>query len=271
MASGIDHLVIAVPDVDAAALELEERIGLRATGGGRHEGMGTRNRIAWLADGSYLELIGVEDPDDARRWPVGAAAAEALAARGGGLACYALVEDDLEARVAELRAAGSSISPAVAGSRRRPDGELVEWWTAAPERIALPEGVPFLIRHAYTGAEWGPEAVAARAAIPHPLPAPVTLARLDLASEDPPAQAARYAHELGLEFRAVADLAVGIIGPHVVRLVRSREMEVPAAVTLRAPVEVPGSATAFGLRIAIEPVSAPVPVVERADTETRRG
>jgi hypothetical protein len=113
--------------------------------------------------------------------------------------------------------------------------------------------------------------VAARAAIPHPLPAPVTLARLDLASEDPPAQAARYAHELGLEFRAVADLAVGTIGPHVIRLVRSREMEVPAAVTLHAPVEVPGSATAFGLRIAIEPVSAPVPVVERADTETRLG
>jgi hypothetical protein len=264
MASRIDHLVIAVPDVDAAALELEERIGLRATGGGRHEGMGTRNRIAWLADGSYLELIAVEDRDDAGRWPVGAAAVEALAGHGGGLACYALVEDDLDARVAELRAAGSSISPAVAGSRRRADGELVEWWTAAPERIALPEGVPFLIRHASTGSEWGPEAMAARAAIPHPLPSPVTLARLDLASDDPPAQAARYEHELGLGFRAVADLAVGSIGPHVVRLIRSPEMEVPAAVTLRAPVQVPASAAVFGLRMAIEPVSTPAPVGERA-------
>lgn len=270
MASQIDHLVIAVPDIEAAATELEERIGLRATGGGRHEGMGTRNRIAWLADGAYLELIAVEEHDAALRWPVGAAAAGALATSGAGLACYALVENDLDARVAELQAAGSSIGPAVPGSRRRPDGELVEWWTAAPERIGLPDGVPFLIRHAYAGAEWGPDAMAARASIPHALPSPVTLSRLDLATEDPPALASRYERELGLEFRTVADLAVCSVGPHVIRLVRSREMEVPAAVTLRAPVEVPGSAMAFGLRIAIEPISAQLPAEERADTEIRR-
>ena len=78
MIRGIDHLVIACADPDAAARELEEAIGIAATGGGRHVGRGTFNRIAWLADGSYLELIGVDDRDAAMQQPVGAAAVRAL-------------------------------------------------------------------------------------------------------------------------------------------------------------------------------------------------
>ena len=38
MASGIDHLVIAVNDPDAAAAELTETVGLAFTAGGRHVG-----------------------------------------------------------------------------------------------------------------------------------------------------------------------------------------------------------------------------------------
>src|SRR5688500_3141679 len=60
MIRGIDHLVIACAEPDQAAGELESALGLTAAGGGRHAGLGTFNRIAWLADGSYLELIGVD-------------------------------------------------------------------------------------------------------------------------------------------------------------------------------------------------------------------
>src|SRR6266545_5630525 len=170
MITGIDHLVIAVPDPDAAATELDERVGLLATGGGRHEGMGTFNRIAWLADGSYLEFLGIEDREAALDWAVGAAAVQALD-RGGGLAGYALATNELEAMVDELRANGSAIGPVQHGSRLRSDGELVEWWSAAPPQLGL-AGVPFLIQHAPTGAEWGPDAVTVRAEIRHPLGGP---------------------------------------------------------------------------------------------------
>ena len=61
MPSGIDHVVIAVADPDAAAAELTERVGLAFTAGGRHEGLGTFNKIAFLGDG-YLELMGVPNP-----------------------------------------------------------------------------------------------------------------------------------------------------------------------------------------------------------------
>ena len=96
MIRGIDHLVIACADPDAAAADLEANIGLRCEGGGRHARRGTWNRIAWLADGSYLELIGVDDRDAALAQPVGAAAVAVLEASGGGLATYALRDDGLE-------------------------------------------------------------------------------------------------------------------------------------------------------------------------------
>jgi hypothetical protein len=261
MVTGIDHLVIAVRDLDEAAADLESRVGLAVTGGGRHEGAGTANRIAFLADGAYLEFIAVEDRDAAAGWPVGRAAVETLDTHEFGLATYALGDDRLEVTVPELQANGSSMGAVAPGSRRRPDGDLVEWWTAAPQHIGL-EGVPFLIRHAYTGAEWGPEALAARRTFVQPLGSPAILVRLDIATSDPPGLAARYRHELGIEFWAVADLAVCTVGRHTIRLVPRREMEVPAIVVLGATVDAPRSSTLLGLRFDIEPAevtAVPVP------------
>jgi Glyoxalase-like domain len=257
MVTGIDHLVIAVPDLDKAAHELEQGIGLAVTGGGRHPGVGTANRIAFLADGSYLELIAIEDADAARAQPLGSAVLRTLEESGAGLVTYALLDEHLETTVGELQANGSSIGPARHGTRSRPDGEMVEWWTAQPETIGL-DGVPFLIRHANTGAEWGPAALAERQAFVHPIGSPVVLARLDIATPDPQDLAARYARELGLEFWAVVDLAVCTVGRHVIRLVPTREMDTPAAVNIGADVDGPSSMQVLNLRINVEPVAAPV-------------
>jgi catechol 2,3-dioxygenase-like lactoylglutathione lyase family enzyme len=258
MIRGIDHLVIACADPDAAAAELESALGLVSTGGGRHDGRGTFNRIVWLADGSYLELIGVDDPDLARQTPVGAAAARILAEHGGGLATYALRVDDLEATTAVLRAAGSPLGPVVHGSRTRDDGATVEWWTSFPDADLAPDATPFLIQHAYTGAEWGRVAMAERAAFRHPIGSAVILARLDLASAEPPSTAANLHEELGLEFWAVADLAVADIGRHVLRLVPRREMAVPAVVTVGAEIDAARTEDLLGLRFDVERVELPV-------------
>src|SRR6476619_5804121 len=133
MVTGIDHLVIAVPHLESAAHELEQGIGLAVTGGGRHPGAGTANRIAFLADGSYLELITVEDAATAQTQPLGSAVVRALEEGGAGLVSYALADDQRETTVAELQANGSSIGPVRPGSRMREDGQVVEWWTAQPE------------------------------------------------------------------------------------------------------------------------------------------
>ena len=60
MLLGIDHLVIAAADPDRAADRLADALGLTVGSGGRHERLGTFNRLIWLGD-SYLEIIGVFD------------------------------------------------------------------------------------------------------------------------------------------------------------------------------------------------------------------
>jgi hypothetical protein len=264
MIRGIDHLVIACADPDAAAAELEAVVGLACTGGGRHPGRGTWNRIAWFADGSYLELIGVDDREAALQQPVGAAAVAVLDVAGGGLATYALRDDELELTVAALQAAGSSLGPVTYGSRTRDDGEVVEWWTAVPTTPLGPDLPPFLIQHAYVGAEWGHEALAARSDFRHPIGSPVILSRLDVAAADPPATASVLHTEIGLDVWAVADLAVAPVGPHTLRIVPRREMAVPAVVTLGADLDTPRSVEMLGLRFDVEHATTPAALVDQA-------
>ena len=254
MPSAIDHIVVAVADPSAAADLLAEQLGISSTSGGQHPGMGTVNRLAFLGD-HYLELMGVIDPAPANQGPVGHAAQRAVEG-GGGLATFALVDDELETTVPRLQAAGSTIGPVKSGSRQRADGELVEWWTASPAELG-PDRPPFLIKHLRAGNEWGPEALAARREMRHPIGSPAILVRLDIATPDPPALAADYLAQVGIEFWAVADLAVSTVGPHTIRLIPSREMEVPAVVVIGADIEQPRTIEALSLRFDVEPVKLP--------------
>ncbi len=257
MLEGIDHLVIACPDADAAAAELESSLGIACIGGGRHERLGTRNRIAWLADGSYLELIAVDDHRAAATSPVGAASLRALEAHGGGLATYAVLVDDLEIT------APAAYSSVTHGSRVRDDGDVVEWWTAFPDAPLSPT-VPFLIQHAYTGREWGPAAMTERSGFIHPIGSPVVLSRLDIAVDDPPTLIRPLEDGLGLDVRSVADLAVAQIGPHLVRLLPRSEMAVPAVIVLGGDVSTPRVVDVLGLRFDVEPATLPVRLAEPA-------
>jgi hypothetical protein len=252
MIRGIDHLVIACADPDAAAAELESAIGLAATGGGRHDGAGTFNRIAWLSDGSYLELIGVDDRQAAAGSPISRAVLASLDDTGGGLVTYALRDDDLQLTAGELPE--GAFGPLTRGRRVRPDGNVVEWTTVVPSQPLRPDGVPFLIQHVPVGAEWSHAALDERAGFRHPIGSPVLLARLDLATDDPPSSAALLHDRLGLDFWAVADLAVCEIGPHVIRLRPRREMAVPAIVTVGAEVDAPVTVDLLGLRFDVERV-----------------
>jgi hypothetical protein len=248
---GIDHLVVAVADLDAAAEELAARVGLSCTAGGSHPGAGTANRIAFLGE-AYLELIGVEDEQLAAQRPIGAAVLRALES-GGGLATFALVDDDLEATVPRLGANGSGIGQVTHGSRARPDGELVEWWTATFEQLGA-ERPPFLIRHALVGVEWGAGALDARRGFVHPIGSPAVLAGLDIPTAEPVALAAAYADELDLEFRMVGSIAVADVGRHVLRLVPG---EAASAATVLIGTDVPAhrSVEALGLRFELQPAT----------------
>jgi Glyoxalase-like domain len=97
----IDHVLLATSDLDAAASRLEAEHGLVATGGGRHDGLGTHNRIVPLG-GGYLELIAVADADEAASSEFGRALSARIGARGEGLMGWAVAVDDVEVVAARL-------------------------------------------------------------------------------------------------------------------------------------------------------------------------
>ncbi len=272
MLLGIDHLVIAVADPDAAAADLEAAVGLVATGGGRHERMGTRNRLVWLGD-TYLELIGVWDRDLAAASWVGAPTLRALATIGestgeatGALATWALASDDLAGDVGRLRAAGADWSGPAPGERTRPDGRVVRWAIASPPALG-PGQPPFLIEHDVVAAEWTPAERTERASLVHPLGGPVRLATLELPAA-PGAVAGRsmaLLRAVGLRFRpslAGRGARDADVGPQRVRLAPAPEGS-PPVVHLRVVTEgpassdappapaVPRTVDALGLRFAI--------------------
>ena len=227
MLLGIDHLVIAVPEPDAAAADLEAALGLAATGGGRHERAGTFNRLIFLGD-TYLELIGVWDRALASAHPIGAAALAALDAGTPGLVTWAIATDDAQREVAALRAAGSTIGNAVPGERVRPDGGVVRWHVATAEPLAA-DRPPFLIEHELAGPEWGDAARRARAAFIHPFGGQARVVGLELAVAHPSEVAADLARTVGVAFSPAPGAQPGDqearVGDHSIRLVASGPRE----------------------------------------------
>lgn len=252
MLTGIDHLVIAVADLDAAAAELERAVGLRAGGGGRHERFGTFNRLAWLGD-TYLELIGVWDEALAATSWIGAPTLAVLAA-GGGLATFALASDDLAADVERLRGHGATLEDPQLGERTRPDGRVVRWSITAPPRLG-PAEPPFLIEHDVSAAEWTPGERAARAAEAHRMGAPVQLEVLELpvAQADVARRSTALQRTFDLRFRP--SLAGGgardaTIGRQTLRLRPASAGTLPS-VRLIAPGAATRDVEALGLRFVV--------------------
>jgi hypothetical protein len=90
----IDHVILAATDLDAAAERLEAEHGLRAKGGGRHEGMGTHNRVVPLG-GGYLELLAIADPEEAAGSELGRAVSGRIERAGDGPMAWAVAVDEI--------------------------------------------------------------------------------------------------------------------------------------------------------------------------------
>jgi hypothetical protein len=134
----LDHVLIAVDDLDAAAKQIEERHGLTSVDGGRHQGLGTANRIVPLGQ-TYLELVAVVDETEAAASGFGSWVAAGDRPR---LLGWCVRTDGLDAVASRL---GLTIAD---GARARPDGTKLTWRMAGLERSADEPSLPFFI-------EWG--------------------------------------------------------------------------------------------------------------------
>jgi Glyoxalase-like domain len=145
----LDHILLAVSDLDGAAQHLEREHGLTSYVGGNHPGWGTGNRIVPLG-GCYLELIAVVDERTAAETDIGRWVANGASATGAPIG-WAVRPDDLDATVERLGMA------AFEGSRERPDGTTLRWRMAGIDRAFAEPELPWFIEWddpgTYPGAE----------------------------------------------------------------------------------------------------------------------
>ena len=134
----IDHVVLAVADLEEAGERLHRRHGLASVPGGVHPRWGTANRIVPLGR-DYVELIAVVDPAVGGDTSLGRALL-ALTADGHDLwFAVCLSDTEIESTAARL---GLPVEP---GERTRPDGSQLRWRGAGIEDTDRDAWLPFFI------------------------------------------------------------------------------------------------------------------------------
>ena len=98
MIQGVDHVVIAVKDLDASIKHFAQIYGVEATDIGEPAGAGFRNAYFRFGGPNYVELVAPTNDSG----PVG----RRVAASGEGVYLLALAVDNLEQTLADLRAKG---------------------------------------------------------------------------------------------------------------------------------------------------------------------
>ena len=235
MLLGIDHIVIAVRDLDAAARDYE-KLGFTVVPGGKHP-VGTHNVLIGFADGAYIELIAFyRDNPDHRWW--------AALQRGEGFVDFCMQTDDLIGDTVRLRAAGVKIDDPIPWSRARPDGYQLKWLLS----LARDEhrGVaPFLIQDETPRDERVPGQTS------HANGA-TGVGRVTVAVNDIPTVTRWYEAVVGHEGASVDRSEVGAngicftIGPHRVELLAPAAAGSPLAERLRTHGPSPWAATLRG-------------------------
>lgn len=139
MIRGIDHVVIAVRDIEAGIRTWRDTLGLKLTHRASSKEAGLEIAFFSLDDGTFLELVAPTLE--------GGALQEFLAANGEGVRLLSVRVDDLNAMVARLGAQGVPMDGA--GTARvfvKPDaatGVLLQLWPSdRPHRWRDGEPVP---------------------------------------------------------------------------------------------------------------------------------
>lgn len=164
----LDHILLGCSDLDRGIELVEEVTGVRPAIGGVHPGRGTRNALLSLGERRYLEVIA---PDPAQSEIVHYPQLPSMT--DPRLIGWALHPPDIAAVAKQLRDNQVAFNGPVDGSRKRPDGRVLNWKTInlADDRHGL---LPFFI-------EWSADSV-------HPskdAPAKCTLDYFEIMSADP--------------------------------------------------------------------------------------
>jgi Glyoxalase-like domain len=187
----LDHILLGCSDLDRGIDFIEKQAGVRATFGGVHPGRGTRNALISLGEPSreelnprrYLEIIAPDPEQHGAPDHYGL-----LKLTEPRLVGWAAHPGDLNKFATRLHNANIAFDGPNPGSRKRPDGRLLQWKTLNlnDDHSGL---LPFFI-------EWSADTV-------HPsvdAPRGCHLARFQLLTPDPEKlSSAAVTMELGVE------------------------------------------------------------------------
>ena len=142
--------MLSAPDLEAAVADFEQRTGVRPSEGGRHPGQGSRNVLATLGNGCYLEIIGPDLSQD-RTNNLGEVLSRLTAPT---LLKFAVDTRDIEAvhqRASKLglwplASSGARTNGPFAMSRTLPTGEVLKWRLLLLGSASYEGYVPFFIQ-----------------------------------------------------------------------------------------------------------------------------
>lgn len=145
----LDHIIIPSHNPQQAAEEFAAQHSIHITKGGRHADWGTFNYLAYFQNNVYIEWIGIEQMDLAEKSnnPLIQQIVRALENSIERPIQYALRTRQMDQYIEHLGAMNLPYSGPVTGSRKRPDGSLLEWRMLFP-LSPTKHPFPFLI-------EWG--------------------------------------------------------------------------------------------------------------------
>jgi hypothetical protein len=134
----IDHVVMAVSDLDLAGERLFREHGLASVPGGTHPRWGTANRIVPLGD-QYVELAAVVDLELGSANAFGRRLLDLTADGSDRWAEVCVADPEIDAIAARLRL------DVVSGLRTTPEGHEIRWRGVGLEAEAREPFMPFFI------------------------------------------------------------------------------------------------------------------------------
>ena len=143
LACELDHIVVAALSLDAGARFIREKLGVEIPPGGRHESMGTHNRLMRLGRDSFLEVIALDPhgraPDRPRWYGLDDPAMRACLRDGPSLIAWVI-------RTADIAAAVDAAAIPLGTITRVSRGAL-SWRLTLPDDGHLPGGgtIPHVI------------------------------------------------------------------------------------------------------------------------------
>jgi hypothetical protein len=142
-----DHLVVFSRKIEEAQRNFAHSNDIVTVKGGHHESWGTYNYLAFMENNCYIEWLGIENIEVAQRSnnPLIRQTVQTFNYNKEGPFQFALRTNNLDPYLHFYRLNNISFDGPYPGSRKQPDGSVLNWRMLFPSVTSSAEILPFLI------------------------------------------------------------------------------------------------------------------------------